>query len=73
MNEIRKLPEFGGDQVDCIDTEDIKLVLRDIIVSTKTINTFFDVDNYDDNNKPDFSFETFYTQTSLNPYHGQLK
>ena len=70
MNEIRK--EIGGVQIDCVDYKQILEVLEQIVVGVKTINQFFDADNYDNNNA-DFSIETFYTESSLNHYHGLLK
>ena len=72
MNELRKLPEIGGDQVDCVDNYQLSEVLGQIVVGVNTVNEFFDVKSYDIN-KSNFATETYYTETILNPRHGILK
>ena len=70
MNEIKRLGYISGEQVDCYDNEQIIEVLEQITVGINTANQFFDVLNFNDKSKADYSYETLYVETSLNRYHG---
>ena len=73
MNEIRLLTGRETELVDCYSDEQISEFLEQIVVGVKTTNQFFDVVNYNNPEKPNFSYETLYVETSLNNIHGQLK